>query len=89
MLSNKSEPMADPKNNSFASVLAIVALAAGLMAVVVGGIQGRRAGYEMMMMYSAPAVIAGLISIAIQRRGLTYAGLVGSLLGIAGFVLGS
>ena len=81
--------MVETKNNTFASVLAIVALAAGLMAVVVGGIQGRRAGYEMMMMYSAPAVIAGLISVAIERRGLTYAGLGGALLGIGGFVLGS
>ena len=81
--------MAETKNSTFASIIAIIALAAGLMALVVGGIQGRRAGYELMMMYTAPAVVAGLTGIAIQRRGLTFAGLAGAVLGIVGLVLGS
>ncbi|MGH1347866.1 MAG: hypothetical protein ACRBN8_40300 [Nannocystales bacterium] len=80
--------MTEKKNNPFASILAIIALAAGITAVAVGGIHGRRAGYEMMMMYTSPAVLAGLLSVAIQRRGLTYAGLLGAVLGIVGFVLG-
>jgi len=79
---------ARPPMSKVAAVFAILALAAGLMALTVGAIEGRRAGYEMMMMYTPPAVICGLIGIAIQRRGITYAGLFGAVLGIIGFVLG-
>jgi hypothetical protein len=82
-------PPSSEKSSPLAAILSIIAIAAGLMAFAVGGIQGRRAGYEMMMMYSAPAVVAALVGIAIQRKKITYAGLVGGVLGVVGFILGS
>ena len=79
---------ARPPTSKAAAIFAILAIAAGLMALAVGVTQGRRAGYEMMMMYTGPAVVCALIGIAIQRRGITYAGLAGGLLAIVGMVLG-
>ena len=77
------------KNSTLATVFAIVAIAAGLIALSIGALEGRRAGYEKMLMYASPAVVSALLGIAIQRKGITYAGLVGGLRAVVGMILGN
>ncbi len=80
--------MANEKKSS-AGVFAAVAITCGLLSFLWGGLQGRRAGWEMLAGPTLAAVVCALIAIAIQRRGLTYAGLLGIPLGVVGFLSGA
>lgn len=78
-----------PKKSIPATVFAIIAILAGLNAFTQGLMLGRRAGYEMMMIYAAPAVVAAIIAIAIRRNALSWVALAAGGLAIVGTVLGS
>ena len=60
-----------PKRTA-ATICAWAAIAAGTLAFLIAGIQGRRAGWGMMMLFSAPAAFAAVVAIAIQPRPMTY-----------------
>ena len=77
------------KKNVLALILAILAIAGGVMAFSMGLIEGRRAGSETMMIYASPTVILAVIAIAVQRNVVTYLGVGGGILAIVGVVLGS
>ena len=66
----------------------VVALVIGILAFLQAGMRGHSAGWEMMAMYSLPAIGCALVGIAIRRNGWTYAGLAGGVLAGAGLVLG-
>ncbi len=66
-----------------------VALCSGVMGFLTGGMKGRSAGWEEMLIYAVPSVVCALIAIAVRRSAISYAALVGAVLGIIGFVLGA
>lgn len=81
--------MAQSKGGTVAAaIFAVIATAAGLGALAMGLIQGRRAGWENMMIYGSPAIVAAFIAIAIRRNVPSYIGLAGAALAIVGMVLG-
>jgi hypothetical protein len=69
-------------------VIAVLAIMAGAMSCVQGAVRGRRAGYEVMMAFAAPAVVGAVIAIALQRSRVTYLAVVFAILGIIGWILG-
>jgi hypothetical protein len=82
--------MTTAKPKSVPSIIfAIIAIFAGLTAFLQAGMRGHSAGWEEMSIYTAPAVIGALLSIAIQRSGLSYTALVFGALGVVGFFLGA
>jgi hypothetical protein len=81
--------MSNVEKKSSAGVFAGIALFCGAMSFLWGGLQGRRAGWEMLAAPTLAAVVCALIAIAIQRRGITYAGLLAIPLGVIGFLSGA
>ena len=77
-----------PKPSVAAIVFGVLALINGLHAFFQAGIRGRSAGWEMMAIYSLPAIVCALIAIAIRRNAWTYAGLAGGVLAVAALWLG-
>ena len=79
-----------PKRSVAHVLVSMIAITAGVMALVQGGMRGRAAGWEEMAIYAAPAVLLAIVSIAMRRSGLSYAAVVfGGVLGVVGFLLGS
>ncbi|MCA9660942.1 MAG: hypothetical protein KC486_21555 [Myxococcales bacterium] len=80
-----------PAKPSVAQTLfAYVAIATGLMAFFQSGMRGHGVGWEEMALYSGPAIVCGLIAIAIRRNRLGITALIcGVILGAVGFVLGA
>ena len=72
-----------------AIIFSILAITMGIIALSKGMILGKRAGQEMMMMYTFPSVLSAIIAIVIRRNALTILALIGAVLAIVGFVLGS
>lgn len=88
--SYKSPVMTEPRPRSVAqTIFAALAITSGTMAFLQAGMRGHSAGWEEMMIYSAPAVLCGVIAIAIRRNGLGWTALVFAVLGGVGFVLGA
>ena len=83
------EETTKPKPSVAASVFAAIAITTGMMASCQALLRGHSAGWEMMMIYSIPAVITAAIAIAIRRQKLTYVALVFGGLGLAALFLGS
>lgn len=81
---------ADKPRRSVAQVIfASVAITTGTMAFLQAGMRGHRVGWEEMLIYSTPAVVGGLLAIAIRRNGLGVAAVVFAILGAVGFFLGA
>ena len=82
--------MAEKKKRSVPAIIfSILAILAGLNAFLVAGMQGHSAGWELMAIYTLPAVLFAIIAIAIRRSVLTFVALFFGLLGIVGFFLGA
>jgi 2-keto-3-deoxy-galactonokinase len=82
--------MTTTKPKSVPSIIfAVIAIFAGLTAFLQAGMRGHRVGWEEMSIYTGPAVIAALISIATQRSGLSYAALVFGAIAVVSFFLGA
>ena len=82
--------MAEKKKRSVAAIIfSILAILAGLNAFLVAGMRGHSAGWELMAIYTLPAVLFAIIAIAIRRGVLTYIAVAFGLLAILGFVLGA
>lgn len=80
-----------PAKPSVAQIIfAYIAIGTGVMAFLQAGMRGHSAGWEEMALYSGPAMVCGLIAIAIRRNRLGFAALIcGVVLGAVGFVLGA
>ena len=79
-----------PQKKSFVpTFLAYVAISMGTIAFMEAGMKGHRVGWEEMMLYTAPAVVCGLLAIALRRDKHTCLGLVFAALAIVGLVLGA
>lgn len=78
-----------PPRSAAQTVFATLAIMAGLTAFLQAGIKGHSAGWEEMMIYSAPAVVCGVIAIGIRRNKLGWVALLFAALGGVGFVLGA
>ena len=70
-------------------LLAYIAIGAGMMAFMQAGMKGHRVGWEEMMLYTAPAVVCGLLAIGIRRNKLGFTALLFAVLGVVGLVLGA
>jgi hypothetical protein len=71
-------------------IVSTIAIVMGVFAFLQAGMRGHSAGWEEMIIYTAPAVVFAIISIAMRRQALSYAALFfGLVLGIAGFLLGA
>jgi hypothetical protein len=71
-------------------IFATIAIVMGTYAFLQAGLRGHSAGWEEMIIYTAPAVIGALIAIAMRRQALSYVALFfGLVLGLAGFFLGA
>ncbi|MEZ4449193.1 MAG: hypothetical protein R3B09_06910 [Nannocystaceae bacterium] len=78
------------KPSAAQSIFAYLAIAAGVFAFLQAGMRGHSAGWEEMALYSGPAIVCGLIAIAIRRNRLGVVALIlGAGLGAVGFVLGA
>lgn len=78
-----------PPRSVAQTIFAYLAIVTGTMAFLYAGIKGRSAGWEEMVIYSAPALLGGLVAIAIRRNALGWTALVFAALGGVGFVLGA
>jgi hypothetical protein len=71
-------------------IVSTIAILMGVYSFLQGGMRGRSAGWEEMIIYAAPAVVFALIAIAMRRQALSYVALFfGLVLGIAGFLMGA
>lgn len=70
-------------------LFAYIAVGAGMMAFMQAGMKGHRVGWEEMLIYTTPAVVCGLIAIAIRRNRLGFTALLFAVLGVVGLVLGA
>jgi energy-converting hydrogenase Eha subunit A len=71
-------------------IIANIAIAAGLFAFFQAGMRGHRVGWEEMALYSGPAIVCGLIAVAMGRNRLGITALIcGVVLGAVGFFLGA
>lgn len=80
---------ATPPRSPAQTVFASFAIIAGTLAFLQAGIKGHSAGWEEMALYSGPAVLCGLVAIAIRRNKLGLVALLFAALGGVGFVLGA
>lgn len=79
-----------PQKKSFVpTFLAYVAMSMGAIALVEAGMKGHRVGWEQMMLYTAPAVVCGLLAIALRRDKYTWIGLLFAGLAIVALMLGA
>jgi hypothetical protein len=78
-----------PPRSVVQTIFAYLAIFAGATAFLQAGIKGHSAGWEEMMIYSAPAVVCGIVAIAIRRNTLGWIALVFAALGGVGLVLGA
>lgn len=78
-----------PPRSVAQTIFATFAIVTGTMAFLQAGIRGHSAGWEEMMIYSAPAVLCGVIAISIRRNKLGWVALVFAALGGVGLVLGA
>jgi hypothetical protein len=78
-----------PRRSTAQVIFASIAITTGMMAFLQAGMRGHRVGWEEMSIYSMPAVIGGLIAIAIRRNGLGITAFVFAILGAVGFFLGA
>jgi 2-keto-3-deoxy-galactonokinase len=84
-----SQEAGKPKRSAVQVIFASIAITTGTMAFLQAGMRGHRVGWEEMLIYSTPAVLGGLVAVAIRRNGLGIAALIFALLGAVGFVLGA
>lgn len=85
-----SEKPAKAKPSVAQILFAYIAIGTGLMAFFQAGMRGHSAGWEEMALYSGPAIVCGLIAVAIRRNRLGISALIcGVVLGAIGFVLGA
>lgn len=70
-------------------IFAYIAVGTGMMAFMQAGLKGHRAGWEEMMIYSAPAIVCALLAIGIRRNKLGFTALLFGVLAAIGFVLGA
>ena len=69
--------------SSAARFFAATAILTGLLAFVIGGLKGRRAGGELLV-FVAIAVLGAVIAIAMRRSALSYVALGGAALAFVG-----
>jgi energy-converting hydrogenase Eha subunit A len=82
--------MSEAKKRSVPAIIfSVLAILSGLMSFLTAGLQGRRAGWEMLIIFAAPAVICAVIALVIRRNGLTYTALGFGILGVLGLFLGA
>ena len=71
-------------------IVSTIAIVMGVFAFLQAGIRGHSAGWEEMIIYTAPAVVFAIFAIAMRRQALSYVAVFcGLVLGIAGFLLGA
>jgi hypothetical protein len=71
------------------AIFASVAIVAGTLAFLIAGIKGHGAGWEMLIIFTLPAVGCAPIAFIAQRSKLSYAALGGAALGVLGLLMGS
>jgi len=79
----------NPPRSVSQMIFAYVAIGTGTMAFLQAGMKGHRVGWEEMMLYTAPAVVCGLLAIGIRRNKLGFTALLFAVLGVVGLVLGA
>lgn len=89
VLRYKARMVETPPRSAAQTIFATLAIMAGTMAFLQAGIRGHSAGWEEMMLYSGPAILFGVIAIAIRRNKLGWTALVFAALGGVGLVLGA